>query len=618
MKSGFLPRLDAALEASRAALLRERTVSGPWEGELSTSALSTATATVALAQVDPETHRGTIRGGMKWLLDHQNEDGGWGDTVLSFSNISTTLLCWATLHLSHRHEGLAMETNDAERRAGEWIAAHAGSTDPVDIQRAVVARYGRDRTFSVPILMLCAICGRLGEGRDGWRRVLPLPFELAAFPRRWFAALQLPVVSYALPALIAIGYARSRHAPPPLPWRWIRKLAWPRVSRILREIQPASGGFLEAAPLTSFVTMALASCGERDHPVVGAAVEFLLASIRADGSWPIDTNLATWGTTLVVKALHSGPGEPLPEADRTGLLAWLLGQQYRTVHPYTISPPGGWAWTDLSGGVPDADDTPGALLALRHLLPSGKLDDDSRSAVESALAWLAGLQNRDGGIPTFCRGWGALPFDRSSSDLTAHTLAAWHAWRGHANPKLAARLERHQREAFQFLDHQQQSDGSWLPLWFGNQHRGDETNPTYGTAMVMLSLCRLGDHDVISPSRLREMRTRGLAWLLAARNADGGWGGGAATPSSVEETGLAVDALAAARLAGVPLPTAAEEFDAVLQKGADWLIKATSGGREFPVSPIGFYFAKLWYFEKLYPLVWTTSALGRVRAVLSC
>ena len=33
----------------------------------------------------------------------------------------------------------------------------------------------------------------------------PLPFELAAFPRPWFGALGLPVVSYALPALIAIG-----------------------------------------------------------------------------------------------------------------------------------------------------------------------------------------------------------------------------------------------------------------------------------------------------------------------------------------------------------------------------------------------------------------------------
>ena len=48
----------------------------------------------------------------------------------------------------------------------------------------VAARYGKDRTFSVPILMLCALGGRLGEGREAWRRVLPLPFEIAALPRR--------------------------------------------------------------------------------------------------------------------------------------------------------------------------------------------------------------------------------------------------------------------------------------------------------------------------------------------------------------------------------------------------------------------------------------------------
>jgi hypothetical protein len=38
--------------------------------------------------------------------------------------------------------------------------------------------------------------------------------------------------------------------------------------------------------------------------------------------------------------------------------------------------------------------------------------------------WLLDLQNGDGGIPTFCRGWGALPFDRSAPDLTAHALRA--------------------------------------------------------------------------------------------------------------------------------------------------------------------------------------------------
>jgi len=32
-------------------------------------------------------------------------------------------------------------------------------------------------------------------------------------------------------------------------------------------------------------------------------------------------------------------------------------------------------------------------------------------------------------------------------------------------------------------------------------------------------------------------------------------------------------------------------------------------------SPIGFYFAKLWYYERLYPLIWTVSAMGRVAAL---
>jgi squalene-hopene/tetraprenyl-beta-curcumene cyclase len=28
-------------------------------------------------------------------------------------------------------------------------------------------------------------------------------------------------------------------------------------------------------------------------------------------------------------------------------------------------------------------------------------------------------------------------------------------------------------------------------------------------------------------------------------------------------------------------------------------------------APIGFYFAKLWYYERLYPFIWTVGALGR-------
>ncbi len=45
-------------------------------------------------------------------------------------------------------------------------------------------------------------------------------------------------------------------------------------------------------------------------------------------------------------------------------------------------------------------------------------------------------------------------------------------------------------------------------------------------------------------------------------------------------------------------------------------MKARCPGRRFEPAPIGFYFAKLWYWERLYPLVWTVSALGLANRAL--
>src|SRR6266853_2036410 len=88
-------RLRAALAKATSELLSEIGPGGHWIGELSSSALSTATAVVALGQVDAKAHGSLIRGGLSWLAGHQNADGGWGDTIKSRSNISTTALGWA-------------------------------------------------------------------------------------------------------------------------------------------------------------------------------------------------------------------------------------------------------------------------------------------------------------------------------------------------------------------------------------------------------------------------------------------------------------------------------------------------------------------------------------------
>ncbi len=585
------------LAKARETLLAERLVEGHWEGELSTSALSTATAVSALMLVDRSRHAGLVARGLSWLAEHQNPDGGWGDTTKSFSNISTTLLCWSAFGLAR-----CEANHSVEKKAERWIETYAGNLDPDIIVDAVVARYGRDRTFSVPILMLCAIGGRLGKEGAAWRRVLPLPFEIAVLPRRWFAVLRMPVVSYALPALIAIGYARFRKIQPMFPFSLVRKLAWKRAGRLLSEIQPSSGGFLEATPLTSFVTMALASAGETDHPVVEKAVAFLEASVRRDGSWPIDSNLATWGTTLATKALLAGPSSPadFSAEARRPVREWLLGQQYLERHLYTDSPPGGWAWTDLPGGVPDADDTPGALLAL-HDLQDAESAGRCRSAAVRGVFWLAGLQNRDGGIPTFCRGFGTLPFDRSSPDLTAHTLRAWDAWLPELTESQAGVIRRHMRKALDYLRKSQDVQGAWTPLWFGNQHVAAETNRTYGTAQVLVALSGLRDGEPI-PS----MSHRGLAWLLETQRECGGWGGDRGVVTSIEETALALHAVAGSARGDREL---LERTHGAMRRAVAYLKEQTEGGTRFSPAPIGFYFAKLWYFEKLYPIVWTVEAL---------
>src|SRR5207249_620693 len=87
-----LNRLERAYQTALAALLAERTPEGHWVGELSTSALSTAVAVSALSLVQKNTSShgsfdSLISNGLKWLCDNQNADGGWGDTVKSFSNI---------------------------------------------------------------------------------------------------------------------------------------------------------------------------------------------------------------------------------------------------------------------------------------------------------------------------------------------------------------------------------------------------------------------------------------------------------------------------------------------------------------------------------------------------
>jgi squalene-hopene/tetraprenyl-beta-curcumene cyclase len=560
----------------------------PWTGRLSDSAVATSVAIFALQSVDANRHRNAIERGCHWLVHHQNADGGWGDSPDSPSNLTATLLTWCAL-------GTVMPASNALVAAEAWLIRHVGVLTPAAIVAGVRARYGGDRTFSAPILALAALAGRMGPLPAAWEQVPQLPFELALLPNGLFRWLKLGVVSYALPALIAVGLVRHRHGPSP--WfaaRLLRDRFEDRLLSIAARMQPLNGGYEEATPLTAFVTLFLAAAGRRDHPVVARGVRFLMASQRQDGGWPIDTDLATWLTVHAVLALGTRETHALTLAQRQAIHRWLLAQQHTAQHPLTFGAPGGWGWTDLPGAMPDADDTAGVLLALRRL---GAPDAETRRAAEQGVRWLLELQNRDGGIPTFARGWGRLPFDRSCPDITAHTLHAFLAWLDDMPPPLQARMKRSLQRVFRYLSESQSPEGTWTPLWFGTQATTDEANLAYGTARTVRSL---QDAHALGFRGAQNMLERGRAWLLKTQNADGGWGPQPGLPSGIEETSLAVSALAAG-----------PARDPVI-RGAQWLSGATKRGRHTPPAPIGLYFARLWYAEELYPLIFATAALTDV------
>lgn len=641
-----------ALDRLRGELLSMREASGHWVGELSASALSTATAISALATVRKfsiDQMNGNeaieldqlIQRGIAYLRTQQNTDGGYGDTDRSHSNIATSYLVLAAKTLANDIEGI------------ERLRAYLEAAGQFDGLRK---RYGKDKTFVVPIMTNLAIAG-LAD----WTKIPRLPFEAAVFPGAMYRFLRMPVVSYAIPALVAIGQAHHFLGPKTFwPIRQIRAAAVQPTLRVLQRMQPESGGYLEATPLTSFVLMSLAASGRGRHPVALRCIAFLRASIQEDGSWPIDTNLATWVTSLAVHALSEDPQDDGRWATPQ-LIRWHLSCQHLRRHPFTGASPGGWGWTDLSGAVPDGDDTPAAILAAQryaaksHDWQSQRTSDGAigqkserslqqlvSEATMRGLNWLVDLQNRDGGLPTFCRGWGKLPFDRSSTDLTAHLIRAIDATDRSAlgdepaADRLWRRLARARQKGVRFLRRQQHDDGRWVPLWFGNQDHPDEENPVYGTGRVLLAIA--GDRSAV------DMRDSAVDYLLSCQNEDGGWGGGASltawmsektgqkraeqtqpTPpggkkveqssSSMEETAVAVEAIAAvlrARFDSGEMTASPRDCHCVeaIIGGARYLVGAVACGQHRQPWPIGFYFAKLWYHERLYPYVMTMAALG--------
>lgn len=548
-------------------LMRSRSADGMWRGHLSSSAISTSVSVFALQRIDSQRYKQEIEHGVRWLHETMKEDGSWGDSVESPSNMTATLLTYVSLYA----------VGQAPKQARDYLNKKFGGDSQEALIKGVLDYYGKDLTFSVPILMMCALAGVI----DSWKKIPPFPFELATLPQSLFRYLNLPVVSYAIPALIAIGICQMKKKGGLL--TPLRKPFIPKAMRVLMKMQPKDGGFLEAAPLTAFVSMCLAETDFREHEVTQKCAQFLVDTVRDDGSWPIDTNLAGWVTSLAGKVLPAD----------SSLADLIKRNATKDIHPFTAAAPGGWGWSDLSGSVPDGDDTSGALVALYH-----QTQGHCSSEVENGLKWLMWLQNNDGGMPTFCKGWGKLPFDRSSPDITAHAILAMGLWlpklQGKMHEKVGHSLQRMLRWMSQTVERTKQSENAgWVPLWFGDQDAPDEKAPVYGTATAIDYLMSTHLEEAISLARQQ------VKFLIRTQNEDGGWGGNKGVKSKVTYTCRALGALAHFK----------GQYAEVKELGWKYLYERFKNGNLYEKEPIGLYFSRLWYSEELYNITFLLNAI---------
>ena len=134
-------------------LMNSRSVDGMWRGKLSSSAISTSVSVFALQRINAERYAQQIENGVRWLNATMKPDGSWGDTVESPSNMTATLLTYVSLYA----------VGKASDRTRAYLNQQFGGETEEALVKGVLNYYGRDFTFSVPILMMCALAGVIGE-----------------------------------------------------------------------------------------------------------------------------------------------------------------------------------------------------------------------------------------------------------------------------------------------------------------------------------------------------------------------------------------------------------------------------------------------------------------------
>src|SRR6266850_4725319 len=530
-------RVAAATDAARRFLFGQQHEGGYWCGELEADTTLEADYIILhtmLGDVNPERFAKAAR----YILQHQNEDGGWSIYRGGPSNVSASVKVYFGLKLaSYSADHPAME------RARKKILKLGGVTEV--------------NTFTK--LYLCFF------GQYDYDACPAIPPEIVLFPNWfWFNIYEISSWSRAILVPLSICYAKKPFKKIPaemgvqelfvggrdksrmhlhwdnkrISWRnfflfldrlthWfervhirpLRSIALKSAEKwMLQRFEMSDGlGAIFPSMMNSIIALRCLGYSVDDPQVIRALDEFEKLGIEEADTFRVQPcKSPLWDTAYALFALGES-GVPANDPRMVKCADWILQKQVRNPGDWKVKnpkgQPAGWYFEFNNEFYPDVDDSAMVCLGLSRVEhPNGRYQ---RESVQRAIDWILSMQCKNGGRASFDKDndrmvFQYVPFadhnamlDPPTVDITGRILECLATY-GYDKSHPAV------KRALKFIRNEQEPDGSWFGRW--------GVNYIYGTALVLRGL------EAMAVDNHEPMVQQAAEWLRMVQNSDGGWG----------------------------------------------------------------------------------------------
>src|SRR3982074_2057817 len=604
-------RVGSAIAAARKYLFSQQHEEGYWCGELEADT-TLESDYILLHTLLCTGNPGRFQKAANWILQHQNEDGGWSIYADGPSNISATVKAYFGLKLA----GYTADHPDLVR-ARKRILEMGGVTEVNTFTKIYLCFFGQYDYDAVPAI----------------------PPEIVLFPNFfWFNIYEISSWSRAILVPLSICYAKKPFKKIPremgveelfvggmdksrMHLHWSKKLvSWrnfflvldrmthwfERVHiRPLRSIALKSAekwmlarfemsdglGAIYPSMMNAIIALRCQGYSLDDPQVIRALDEFEKLGIEEEDTFRMQPCMSpVWDTAYAMFALGEA-GIPSNDPRMVKCADWMLQKQVRNAGDWQVKnrqgKPGGGDFEFNNEFYPDVDDSAMVCLALSRVEhPNGRYQ---RESVQRAIDWILSMQCKNGGWASFDKDndkmvFQHIPFadhnamlDPPTVDITGRILEMLATY-GYSQDHPAV------KHAIDFIRREQEPDGSWFGRW--------GVNYIYGTALVLRGL------EAIGMDNHEPCVQQAAEWLRMVQNADGGWGEtvGSYDDPTLRGVGVSTPSQTAWAILGI-LAVGDTRSDSVA-RGIDYLLRTqkTYGSWDEPC-PTGAVFRRWSYLK---------------------